>query len=106
MPKADISNAAPSISALNEQLLDAASDGDLGLVKQLLNAGADPNHAGVRGSTPLILAAWKGHKSIIDVLLTMGAAADRVNEYGRTAADYAERYGHSEIALHLSQRTT
>ncbi|RYP25731.1 hypothetical protein DL768_011426 [Monosporascus sp. mg162] len=88
------------------------------LIELLLNAGADPNHAGVFGYTPLALAVSRlvylydkrpedepvDHKresdalKIVSMLLRFGARLDKANEFGDTPLDLAAyiraRIGH------------
>ena len=49
-------------------LLDAASSGDLELVRRLLGAGAAVDSARDDGSTPLLLAEERGHKEVAKLL--------------------------------------
>jgi len=53
-----------------------AAAGDFEIVTLLLNAGVDPNAPGMDGSTALEVAAKKGHKEIVTLLLARGARAD------------------------------
>ncbi|MGD8840595.1 MAG: ankyrin repeat domain-containing protein, partial [Gammaproteobacteria bacterium] len=55
-------------------LIQAAIAGNSGAVEVLLAAGADADAAETRrGTTALHLAAFRGHREVIDVLLTYGA---------------------------------
>ena len=62
------------------------------MIKVLLAGGANPNQAKTdKGSTPLIMAAWKGHTAAVRALL---AAADidlhHIDTFGDTALDAAK----------------
>lgn len=61
----------------------AVEQGDAGLVRTLLDAGADPNAATNSGRLPLFQAAYDN--AILGMLLEAGADPGAVNEYGETA---------------------
>jgi len=74
-------------------LFEAAADGNIEKVRSLLNDGAEPDWDGPRGFTSLIVAASRGHKEVVQLLIKAGAnvnadaswtaltfAADRGNE--------------------------
>ena len=62
-------------------------------------AGADINKATTRsGSTPLYAAAYGGHESVVELLLTAGAEVDKATTYdGSTALGIASCFGHSKV---------
>ncbi len=74
----------------------AASVGNEITVRQLLDAGADPDAADLAGVTPLMIAADRAVSPISDqtsagvvvALLAAGADPDAADQAGRTAADY------------------
>jgi hypothetical protein len=77
-------------------LNEAALMGDLGLVKSLLNEGANVNNRdGYYLKTPLQLATMSGHKDVVEVLITHGA---NVNTSGTTPLHYASERNNIEIA--------
>ena len=51
--------------------------------------------------TPLMLAATKGHESIVKSLLRFNADTTMTDSDGRTAADQARKNGHNELATLL-----
>jgi ankyrin repeat protein len=75
---------------LNERLINAARDGDVGEVGLLIDAGADVD-AGE--DTPLYYAAYGGHIDVVRVLIDAGA---KVEDCAYTFATAAER-GHKEV---------
>ena len=76
----------------------AASNGHKEIVEYLLKA--NPNSVNGAEVPPLVSAANKGHAEIVDLLLSAGAIPNKsVN--GKTAADYAEEKGHTQIAAAL-----
>jgi ankyrin repeat protein len=78
-------------------LSNAAAQGDLELVQQLLEAGADVNNTDSWGHTPLISACWAGHKKIVQVLLDHGADVTTTTPRGWTALRFATKLSHPEI---------
>jgi uncharacterized protein YceK len=78
-------------------LSNAAAQGDLELVQQLLAAGADVNNTDSWGHTPLISACWAGHKDIVQVLLERGADVKATTPRGWTALRFATKLGHPEM---------
>lgn len=72
-------------------LLDGAAIGnDVGLIRRLLAAGADPDatHPGVDLS-PLHAAAYRGHREAVEALLAGGADPTTTNAYGGTPVSSA-----------------
>ena len=47
--------------------------GDLNKLKELIDAGVDPNMKDQTGITPLMLAAQKRHDKIVEYLIAQGA---------------------------------
>jgi ankyrin repeat protein len=99
-----------SIVASNHHtaLLAAIHEGNLGLIKVLMAAGADANHNlrfGVE-HTPLQLAVKKGRLDIVNILLDSGADVNMppFDRYGATALQFAAIGGYIGIAQLLIQR--
>ncbi len=67
-------------------LVVAASQGDLNLVRLLLDHGADPNLGGMEGKSALDLAKEKGSREIAEVLRQHGATRWRTEAPGGVAA--------------------
>lgn len=53
----------------------------------LISHGASINHKSAHGDTPLHLAAARGQKSIVTILIEAGANATCTDAQGYTAAD-------------------
>jgi len=70
------------------------------LVKDLLDAGADPNAKGEDDYTPLHHAAHRESLSIVRLLLERGASATILNIYGHTPLDYASSEARELFAPH------
>ncbi|MCK5134491.1 MAG: ankyrin repeat domain-containing protein [Bacteroidales bacterium] len=76
-------------SAAEEQMRQAALDGELEKVKALLDAGTAVNAIDQEGHTALMFAAFNGHSEILLALIKGGASVDRRDLLGRTALLYA-----------------
>lgn len=100
-----INNSPDLINAPDAQgftLLDkAAFEGNLDIVKLLLDSGAMVNGPKQPGTRPLHHAAAKGHKAVVDLLLSRGAKADTGAETGGTPLHLAAMRGYVEVAKSL-----
>ncbi|XP_051232168.1 oxysterol-binding protein-related protein 1 isoform X1 [Dicentrarchus labrax] len=76
---------------LEEELLDAARDGDLSTLTQLLSRKKPPdiNCTDLLGNTPLHSAAYRGQKQCALKLLKSGASPNIKNKNGQTVFDLA-----------------
>lgn len=98
----------------NTALLDAAASDNEILVKELLEAGADPNYQAANGKTALMVAAKDGHDSrfgTVELLVEAGADLSIKDNNGLTALDYANDVQDEEtwkpyIAEYLSECMT
>jgi hypothetical protein len=82
-------------------LIDAAGNGDIQSVHELLDRGLGPNIIDNYGDTALMLASSEGHNDIVNTLLRHDANPNIQNIYGWTALIYASLDGHSEIVKML-----
>jgi ankyrin repeat protein len=57
-------------------LIAAVQNGHLGVVRLLLDGGANPSLANMYGYTPLMMVARQGHLEVLRLLLGRGAAVD------------------------------
>jgi ankyrin repeat protein len=76
----------------------AAYQGQLSLVKRLVEAGAQLE---MEGWTPLIYATFNGHAEVVEYLLSKGADINAVSESGMTALMAAARGGYADLAKRL-----
>ena len=81
----------------------AAQYGKLRTAELLIKYGANIESEDNKGNTPLMTAAERGGscKKVVQFLLKKGANVNHKNEDELTAADLAEREGHTEIATML-----
>ncbi|MGP3684436.1 ankyrin repeat domain-containing protein [Streptomyces sp. IBSNAI002] len=84
----------------------AAMRGHVDVARALLDAGADPNGpAGRMRWVPLVLAATPdGHPELVDLLLERGADIEDRGMRGRTALDWAARFGAAAMVDQLIAR--
>ena len=88
-----------------ESLHDAAREGDTALLKRLLENGVDIEEvAGKYLERPIHVAAWKGHRYIVESLLNRGANIEAKNKDGCTALIAAARKGHRSTVECLLNR--
>ena len=82
---------------LNEQLINAARDGDTVKAEELLNAGAEVNSVNYMGGTPLMRACTYGRMDMVRFLLRKGADPNIRDKNGGTALIWASINGHIEV---------
>jgi ankyrin repeat protein len=81
-------------------LMWAAEEGNVEMIKLLLDKGADPNLTNRRGMCALLLAAKNGHIQCVGFLLERGAAVECETQ-GVTPLHAAVAYGHFDIVRML-----
>jgi len=74
----------------DDELLEAARNGDLIKVQKALENGANPNVKDKDGHTPLHLAAFTGHADVARLLLEHGADPRIADNKGHIPLDYAK----------------
>lgn len=81
-------------------LYRAAVSAEVGIVRLLLAAGADPGRGSgpEGGDLPLCGAAVGGHTEVVRALLAAGARPDQQEAYGFTALRWAVTLGHAATA--------
>lgn len=95
--------AAIDVGGKDTALTIAAGRGHTGIVRALLNAGANVNHRHMYGATALMTAAEGGHLEVVESLLGAGADMDIESHTGRKALAYAQfgRRGQYEDIIEL-----
>ncbi|MEM9002941.1 MAG: ankyrin repeat domain-containing protein [Cyanobacteria bacterium P01_F01_bin.86] len=89
----------------NTALTYAARDGFIAIARVLIDAGAEVNWIDGEGVTPLILASFKNHVELAELLLDHGADVTVRDQWDRTALDYALRRGEADAIAQLLQRS-
>ncbi|GBF99143.1 potassium channel [Raphidocelis subcapitata] len=87
-----------------ELFLRACSSGDAAAVGAMLARDCPPDSADYDARTGLMLAAAKGHRAVLDVLLDAGASPDARDNLGGCALQEAVKAGQGEIAQALRSR--
>ena len=88
-------------SGADQQLLDAAQDGNLSGVKSALDAGANVNARNSYHQTPLMIASVNDNLEIVKYLVERGADITLQDRAGDTVFDYSE-FIHPDIFEYLS----
>lgn len=87
---------------LNNQLLDAADQGDTETMSALLKLGADVDARFMCGETPLMLAAVGDHVDAVKLLISHGADVKVTDNTGWNAKKHAEMQKNEEISQILA----
>jgi len=75
----------------------AAAKGSTGVVRALLDNGADIDGKGASGDTALMIAAKAGQEAVVRLLVDKGADIDKRNQAGKSALGIAEASGRTAI---------
>ena len=81
-------------------LIHAAQQGNVSIVRMLLDSGSNPGQVKY-GYTALIYAAIEGNIDIVRMLLDTNESKPGQVKYGDTALIYAAQYGHVDIVRML-----
>eukprot|EP00301_Raphidiophrys_heterophryoidea_P019310 c4269_g1_i1.p2 GENE.c4269_g1_i1~~c4269_g1_i1.p2 ORF type:complete len:117 (+),score=12.31 c4269_g1_i1:191-541(+) len=87
----------PPETDINTQLKQAAKDGNLPQVQQMLSLGASVRHSDKRGYTALYWACRYGHAEIAKILIDQGADAQFPNLLGNTPIVVAKMFHHQAV---------
>jgi len=82
-------------------LLESVVNSNYEMMQYLLSHGANPNDAGIVGTTALHMAAAKGNVQMLSLLLSKGAEINIRDNYGQTPLMYACREGEAEAVEFL-----
>ena len=80
----------------------AAASRHLGILRAVLEAGANPNVPQQQGFVPLHEAATTANRPMAELLVKHGANPGLANEAGKSSIDLARDKGHSDLAEWLS----
>jgi ankyrin repeat protein len=83
---------------LAHKLFQAAREGDTGLLRGYLGAGAPATLTNAAGDSLLMLAAYHGHAETVQLILEHGAEADAANDRGQTPLAGAAFKGYTDVA--------
>ena len=88
---------------LHQQLIIAASSGDLSTLNNLLTIpGFNVNTANSHGATALMVASFRGHADCVERLIpAVGAGVNAVEANGMTALMFAAFHGHADCVERL-----
>ena len=92
---------AGAVSDSDIQLLKASEQGNLRLVKKLLNEGAHIEAASSKGWRPLHFAAYSNSVDVVKFLVSEGAEVNSKNSKGCTPLHSAAVCGNTEISVFL-----
>ncbi|XP_031624790.1 basement membrane proteoglycan-like isoform X2 [Contarinia nasturtii] len=76
---------------------DAAKNGDVQKIEQLIRIGVDTNIRNQRGMSPLVIAASYGHTNVVELLIRNGADINLKNKNGKSAIFAAAYNGHRNV---------
>ena len=87
---------------IHEELYEVSGDGDFARVKELLDAGADPNQfKSPHGYAALHAAAENGHNEVVKTLIKAKCDLNVKSEDGDTALHRAAESGHGNVVISL-----
>ena len=79
----------------------AALNGQVAMVRALIELGTDVNKAKDNGVTPLYIATQKGHEAVVRALFELGADVNKTNDNGVTPLYIAAQNDHEAIVRAL-----
>lgn len=85
----------------DQLLLNATEQGNVTVVKSLLELGANTSERDDLGSTPLLRASYNGNLEIAQLLIDSGADLEDKDEFGNTPLFWATLNSHFEICKML-----
>ncbi len=86
----------------DDALIQAAKNGHLDVMQELINAGANVNFENNFGQIALLEAVRNGHVAAVRKLLQAKAKVNAANQYGETALSVAIRLDHADLIKELT----
>ena len=83
----------------NENLVQAAEEGNMERLSQLIKAGANVNTPDKFGNLAAHKAATKGHRKCLELLVKAGANVNKSDKMERTPITQAAMYGNGDCAV-------
>ncbi len=83
---------------LNDLLIFSCRSGNLQLILERIQKGADINYQDNDGTTPLLTATKGGHLEVVKYLLEQGADLTCKDHYGNNPLEYAIELNKTDIA--------
>ena len=80
----------------------ASQEGQVEVVRLLMDAGALINQAMNNGVTPIWVASQNGHLAIVRYLILHGSGMEQPDNQGRTPLTIAIARGHADVAEYLA----
>lgn len=74
----------------NEELRKAAAEGNVDVIKKLLDEGMDVDSQNEYGMSPLMAAVCRSQKETVDFLIKHGADVNLKNVHGRSSVSMAD----------------
>ena len=78
------------------------ANGDVEFVRRWLGSGGDVNTRDGHGQTALMVAAHRGHRELVDLLIANGVDLDVTAKYHLSALMLAVIGGHADVARRLA----
>lgn len=97
----DSTNASGDTPLINTVRFGRETPEKIAALKLLLKRGANPNHADLRGVTPLQHAAWARSAEPVITLLAAGANPNAADKFGTTALHFAAWMDNAEAVTAL-----
>ena len=90
---------------IQNELLLSAKRGNVDMIRRVLSTFmVDINFTTVNNISPLLVAAYKGHEDVVQLLLDRGAKPNLADHMGHTPLHWAASHGHKGVVQLLLER--